>query len=87
LTSTRLKILFWVHRYCDEKGYSPTLREMCVAFRWSSPNAAQEYCDSLVAVGLIRREPGLSRTLRVTNAGMAVLKSLAPEAIASHNSA
>lgn len=76
MTSTRLKILFWIDRYCDENGYSPTLREMCLAFRWSSPNAAQEYCDSLVAVGLVNREPGLARTLRLTKAGRAVLESM-----------
>lgn len=85
MTGIRLKVLAWVSRYCDEKGYSPTLREMCQAFEWASPNSAKEYTDSLVAVGLVERTPNLSRTLKVTKAGQELLASLDAEAIASCN--
>jgi repressor LexA len=74
MTSTRLKILFWVQRYCDETGYSPTLRELCLAFRWSSPNAAKHYVDGLARAGLVRREERTARTLTVTQAGLDVLE-------------
>jgi repressor LexA len=74
MTSTRLKILFWIQRYCEEKGYSPTLRELCVAFHWSSPNAAKQYLDGLAKAGMVRRQERIARTLTLTPAGLDVLE-------------
>lgn len=80
MTTTQLKILGWVRRYCQERGYSPTRRELCVAFSWASPNAAQQHTAALIRQGLVRQEDRTARTLTVTPAGAAVLEHQGVEA-------
>ena len=62
-------ILRWIEAFCLSHGYSPTFRELCDAFGWKSPNAAAEHLRRLARRQLVEVSPGLSRTMRVTEAG------------------
>lgn len=79
MTNQQLRILRWIGTYC-RRGYGPTRRELCVAFKWASPNAAQQHLAALVRMGLLRQEERTSRTLTVTPAGAALLEHQPQEA-------
>jgi hypothetical protein len=72
-TARALELLAWITRYCDRHGYSPTVREMCDAFHWSSPNACQQHLERLTRCGLIDGLEARTRTTRPTAAGRAAL--------------
>lgn len=72
-TARALEVLGWIAAYHDERGYSPTVREMCEAFSWSSPNSCQQHLERLGRAGLLEVLPARSRTARVTEAGRAAL--------------
>ncbi len=58
------KILEYLKEHIIEKGFAPSIREVCKRFGFSSPRAGQRYLDSLEEQGLIEREKG-SRALRL----------------------
>jgi SOS-response transcriptional repressor LexA len=72
-TARALEVLAWIDAYCVRHGYSPTVRDICTAFKWSSPNTAALHLDRLQIRGLVEAVPGTARTLRVTPAGRAAL--------------
>jgi repressor LexA len=74
MTPIRYLILRWIATYCEDRGYSPSRRELCLAFRWASPNAAQQHIDALARLGLVAREEFMARTLTVTEAGHELLR-------------
>jgi repressor LexA len=76
-TARGVELLAWIQAYCDTHGFSPTVREMCSAFAWASPNACQCHLQRLGRCGLLEIRPGRSRTVRVTPAGRAVLAEAA----------
>ena len=43
LTPRQVEILTWLAGYIAERGYSPTVRELCLAFRFGSPNGAMSH--------------------------------------------
>ena len=61
---TQNKILEFLKDHIIEKGFAPSIREVCKAFGFASPRAGQKYLDSLEEQGLIEREKG-SRALRI----------------------
>ncbi|HOA23335.1 MAG TPA: hypothetical protein PK801_16340 [Aggregatilineales bacterium] len=58
----------YLRRYVKKHGYAPTLREMQVEFEWSSPNAATHHLKHLEEVGLIERDYGEPRGIRLPHA-------------------
>ena len=58
------QILEFLKEHIIEKGFAPSIREVCKHFGFSSPRAGQKYMDSLEEQGLIEREKG-SRALRI----------------------
>ena len=58
------QILEFLKEHIIEKGFAPSIREVCKQFGFSSPRAGQRYLDSLEEQGLIERERG-SRALRL----------------------
>jgi repressor LexA len=68
-TARGLDVLAWLDAYCGRHGYSPTIREICTAFAWASPNTAAQHLERLEARGLVEAVPLAPRTLRVTEAG------------------
>lgn len=67
LTERQREILVWLFRYIDEHGYSPTVRELCHAFSFGSPNGAMCHLVPLRKKGWLTWQDGHARTLRITD--------------------
>ena len=50
------KILEFIIEHITEKGFPPSIREICKAFNFASPRAGQKYLEALEAEGHIKRE-------------------------------
>jgi repressor LexA len=48
-----------------DRGYPPSVRELCAALGMSSPSTVQHHLERLAAAGLIRRDPGRPRAIVV----------------------
>jgi repressor LexA len=59
------KILDFVNRQVQEKGYPPSVREICKAVGFKSTSTVHAYLASLEAEGLISKEPAKTRALKV----------------------
>lgn len=60
----RDQILEYLKEHIIEKGFAPSIREVCKQFGFSSPRSGQKHLDLLEEQGLIEREKG-SRALRI----------------------
>ncbi len=49
-----------------EKGYAPSVREICADLNIKSTSTAQMYIDRLILKGYLEREDGKSRTLKLS---------------------
>lgn len=76
MTPMKYRVLRWIDDFCEDKGFSPSRRELCAAFEWRSPNAAQQHIDWLAGAGLVQREEGLARTLTLTEGGRELLRQV-----------
>lgn len=74
MTPVQRKILTWISDTVSAKGYRPTIREMCTAFGWRSPNNAMEHMRRMRRDGLVDWREGLARTLTVTPLGVEQLR-------------
>jgi repressor LexA len=68
LTKRQAEILALIRKFLAEAGRPPTRAEICEAFGFSSPNAAEEHLRTLARKGAIELIPGLSRGIRVLRA-------------------
>lgn len=50
------KILGYITEHIVERGFPPSIREICKAFNFSSPRTGQKYLEALEAEGYIKRE-------------------------------
>lgn len=66
LTARQEKVLVWIEAYIAEYGYSPTLRELCKAFRFRSTQGAVCHLFAMRRKGYVTWSDGQSRTLRST---------------------
>src|SRR5258705_3945057 len=66
LTPKQQKILNFVRKAIQKTGFPPTRIEISKAFRYSSPNAAEEHLRMLERKGAIELTPGASRGIRLT---------------------
>lgn len=66
LTDRQREILAWVDGYIRDHGFSPTIRELCRAFGFKSPNGAVSHLTPLRKKGALTWIDGSPRTLRVT---------------------
>jgi SOS-response transcriptional repressor LexA len=57
----------YLRRYIGRYRYAPTLREMQAAVGWQSANSATYYLAQLEEVGLIERDYGASRGIRLVH--------------------
>jgi repressor LexA len=64
INDTQNKILEFIKDHIIEKGFAPSIREICKNAGFASPRAGQKHLDSLEEQGLIEREKG-SRALRI----------------------
>ncbi len=69
----RLKVLEFIHQYTQRHSRPPTVREIGQALDISSTSHVKYYLDQLAERGLIYREPGVSRGLRLAKAALDLL--------------
>jgi repressor LexA len=64
LTDAQAKVYRWIVAYIEERGYSPTVREICRAFKFASPNGANCHLLPLRKKGWISWQERSPRTIR-----------------------
>jgi len=69
LTRRQQQILDLIRNTLEETGMPPTRSDICLAFKFRSPNAAEEHLRALQRKGVIELLPGRSRGIRVLSAG------------------
>ncbi len=65
LTSRQREILDFIRDTLESEGRPPTRAEVCTAFGFRSPNAAECHLRALAAKGAIRIEEGRARGIRL----------------------
>jgi repressor LexA len=66
LNSTRENILQFIHGFIDERGYSPTVRDILKGCGISSTAVVQYHLDVLEKEGRIHRDPEIFRSIRLS---------------------
>ncbi len=64
-TDKKKKILDFVNRQVQEKGYPPSVREICKAVGFKSTSTVHAYLSSLEGEGLIAKDPTKTRALKI----------------------
>lgn len=65
MTIAQYRIYKAIVQYIDEKGYSPTVRELCKLTGKNSPGTVEVHLQKLKENGYITFIPNLSRTIRI----------------------
>lgn len=63
------QILNFIDQYTHEKGYPPTVREICAGVGLNSPSTVHGYISRLQKAGLLEKDPASSRGLRLAKPG------------------
>jgi hypothetical protein len=63
LSQKEQAVLDCIRSLCKENGFSPSVRDICVAMGYKSTSTVQMYLDRLAEYGYIRRADGKSRSL------------------------
>lgn len=66
LTDRQRKILDFIRKQIDSRGYGPTIREIGKEFRITSPNGVLGHLLALEAKGCIRRTAGKNRSIELS---------------------
>lgn len=69
LTHRQNEILNLIRRQIEKTGLPPTRADICEAFGFHSPNAAEAHLRALEAKGAIEITPGTSRGIRIVEQG------------------
>jgi len=78
LTPRQQEILDFIRNSLDERGAPPTRLEICQAFGFASPNAAEEHLRALARKGAIIMEAGQARGIRLAEQlGLPLIGSVA----------
>ena len=64
---TRDRVLQFVRSFIAEKGYSPSVSDIVAGCGLSSPNLAQYHLNVLEREGVLRRTPGVFRSIRIVH--------------------
>ncbi len=67
LKPKELRVYEFIKERIGEKGYAPSVREICADLNIKSTSTAQMYIDRLITKGYLERENGKSRTLKLTS--------------------
>ena len=65
ISGTRLRILNFIRDFVDDRGYSPTVRDIVKGCSISTPSVVQHHLDKLEKEGYIRRDPQVFRSIRL----------------------
>ena len=66
LKPKELRVFEFIKGRIYEKGYAPSVREVCADLNIKSTSTAQMYIDRLIDKGYLERENGKSRTLKLS---------------------
>jgi repressor LexA len=75
LTARQQEILVFIKNFLDERGYPPTMREICAHFHFL-PRAAANHVNALVKKGYLTKTPFKSRSLEVVGRNRRGLREL-----------
>jgi repressor LexA len=64
ITERQREIYRWIVQYIADNGYSPTVRELCLAFGFESVNGAVCHLEPLRKKGYLTWNDRQSRTMR-----------------------
>jgi len=65
ITKKQQAVLDFLQDFTDEKGYSPSYREIQAGLGLSSVSAVAEHIDNMVEKGILKKVPGAARSLEV----------------------
>ena len=65
ITTKQLVVLDYIKKYIAEKGYSPTIREICNGLNLKSPGSVYPHIKKLALAGYIISNPTKSRTIEL----------------------
>ena len=65
LTKKQLAVLNFIQDFTEERGISPSYREIQAGLELASVSAVAEHIDNLVEKGVLRKVPGAARSLEV----------------------
>ncbi len=68
LNAKEQAVFDYICRVTKEKGYAPSVRDIGEALHYKSTSTVQMYLDRLLSYGILLREDGKSRSLRVNAA-------------------
>ena len=63
LTKRESQILAYMSKQITEKGYPPTVREICTALGIKSTSTVHKDINNLVEAGFLRKDPSKPRAL------------------------
>ena len=65
LTKKQLALLDFLQDFTEEKGYSPSYREIMAGMGLTSVSAVAEHVENLVEKGVLKKVPGAARSLEI----------------------
>ena len=65
LTKKQLAVLNFIQDFTEERGISPSYREIQAGLDLASVSAVAEHIDNLVEKGVLRKVPGAARSLEI----------------------
>jgi len=71
-------ILGFIESYVAQKGYAPSVRDICQALEIPSTSTVTCHLDALQANGLILMDAGVSRSIRLVKPDNAETKAIGP---------
>ena len=67
LTKKQTAVYDFIREFIEDKGYSPSYRDIMAGLGLSSVSAVAEHVDNLVRLGALRKAPGVARSLEVVD--------------------
>jgi repressor LexA len=68
-SSTRQRVLSFIGRFINERGYAPTVRDIARGCHISTPSVVQHHLNTLEREGYIRRDPEVFRSIQLRGKG------------------
>lgn len=84
LTKKQQAVLDCIKQCIDERGYAPTVRDICQALNLSSPSTVHVHLKSLEQKGYIKRDPLKSRSITIVGSEDEEPTSAASNALANN---
>ncbi|PYG87541.1 repressor LexA [Ruminiclostridium sufflavum DSM 19573] len=61
------EILEYVHKYVNENGYPPSVREICTAVGFKSTSTVHAYLQKLTDSGILQKDPTKPRAIKIVD--------------------